>query len=132
MRIPRLTFCLLALAVGNLVGCSQTSWLRPNEGSKVKTVATIGDKPLPIVAGEPGSTTSAETEQVDLSPSPGGRISGRVYDDLGKPVPNGGVRLVVGVRRGSGQFRNDRSSRGLHVAGASPRSVLYADRGVPR
>ncbi len=96
MRISRLAFCLLALAAGNLVGCSQTSWLRPNAPSNMKTVASVGDKPLPIVAGEPGATTTAETEQLDLSPSTGGRISGRVFDDRGKPVPKAIVRLVVG------------------------------------
>jgi thiol-disulfide isomerase/thioredoxin len=100
MRIPRLAFCLLALAVGNIVGCSQTSWLRSNAPSKMKTVASVGDKPLPIVAGEPGSSTTAETEQLDLSPSTGGQISGRVFDDRGNPVPKARVRLVVGGAAG--------------------------------
>ncbi len=96
MRISRLAFCLLALAVGNIVGCSQTSWLRSKEPSNLKTVASVGGKPLPIVAGEPGSSTSAETDQLELSPATGGRISGRVFDDQGQPVPQARVRLVVG------------------------------------
>jgi len=37
-----------------------------------------------------------ETEELDLPASSGARISGRVYDDRGRPVPNAKVRLAVG------------------------------------
>ncbi len=64
----------------------------------MKTVASVGDKTLPIVAGDPstGSTTRVESEQLDLPAPAGSKISGRVFDDRGKPVRNAKVRLVVG------------------------------------
>ena len=98
MHTPRLASCLLALAGCSFAGCTQTGWLRSNSPSNMKTVASIGDKQLPIVAGDPGtgSTMRAETEQLDLGAPSGSKISGRVFDDRGKPVPNARVRLVVG------------------------------------
>jgi len=63
-------------------------------------VASLGDKPLSIVSGEPGASLRAETEDLDL-PAPGGsRISGRVYDERGRPVPKAKVRLAVGSAAG--------------------------------
>jgi thiol-disulfide isomerase/thioredoxin len=99
MRIPRLTHCLLAL-VCTLAGCTQTGGFRSaaagNSNSNIRTVASIGDKPIPIVAGEPGLSQRPQTEELDLPASSGARISGRVYDDRGRPVPNARVRLAVG------------------------------------
>jgi len=99
MRIPRLIDCLLLLVCG-FAGCSQTAGFRSNPPSNVKTVASLGDKPLPIVSGEPGASLRAETEELDLPSSRGSRISGRVYDDRGKPVSNAKVRLAVGSAPG--------------------------------
>ena len=98
MHTPRLASCLLALAGCSVLGCTQTALLRSNSLSSTKTVASVGDKSLPIVAGEPGtgSTTRAETEQLDLAPTTGSKLSGRVLDDGGSPVRNAKVRLVVG------------------------------------
>ncbi len=101
MRIPRLTHCLLAL-VCTLAGCTQTAGFRSSAvgnsspSSNIRTVASIGDKPIPIVTGEPGLSQRPETEEIDLPASTGARISGRVYDDRGRPVPNVKVRLAVG------------------------------------
>ncbi len=101
MRIPRLTHCLLAL-VCTLAGCTQTGGVRSSAvgnsspSSNIRTVASVGDKPIPIVAGEPGLSQRPETEEIDLPASTGARISGRVYDDRGRPVPNAKVRLAVG------------------------------------
>jgi thiol-disulfide isomerase/thioredoxin len=60
----------------------------------------VGDKPLPLVTGEPGSSLRASTEELDLPSSAGSRISGRVYDESGKPVSNAKVRLAVGSSPG--------------------------------
>ena len=94
MRITRSKLCLLTLLC-TLAGCSQTGGVRAGASSNMRTVASVGDKPLPIVAGEPGSSLRAETDELDLPGSTGARISGRVYDDRGKPVPNAKVRLAV-------------------------------------
>ena len=94
MRITRSMLCLLTLLC-TLAGCSQTGGVRPSASSNMRTVASVGDKPLPIVAGEPGSSLRAETDELDLPASSGSRISGRVFDDSGKPVSNAKVRLAV-------------------------------------
>jgi len=110
MRSPRSILCLLTLICG-LAGCSQTAGFRSNVPSNVKTVASVGDTPLPIVSGEPGASLRAETEELDLPPSGSSRISGRVYDDRGKPVSNAKVRLAVGSAPGGRVVvaRTDRS-----------------------
>ena len=94
MRNKRSTFCLLTVLCTH-VGCSQTGGVRPSPPSNVRTVASVGDKPLPSVSGEPGASLRADTEDLDLPASSGSRISGRVFDDRGKPVPNAKVRLAV-------------------------------------
>ena len=94
MRNKRSTFCLLTVLCTH-VGCSQTGGVRPSPPSNVRTVASVGDKPLPSVSGEPGASLRADTEELDLPASSGSRISGRVFDDRGKPVPNAKVRLAV-------------------------------------
>lgn len=95
MRNIRLAFCLLA-GICIHAGCSQTGGVRPTAPpSNVRTVASVGDKPLPSVSGEPGASLRADSDNLDLPPSSGTRISGRVYDERGKPVPNAKVRLAV-------------------------------------
>ena len=70
MRITRLKLCLLTLMC-TFAGCSQTGGVRPGAASNMRTVASVGDKPLPIVAGEPGSSLRAETDELDLPGSTG-------------------------------------------------------------
>ena len=99
MRSSYLTLCLLS-SVLIVSGCSQTGALRSSNTSDVKTIASVGDKPLPIVAGEPGASLRAETEDIDRPVRSGSRISGRIYDERGKPVPGAKVRLAVGGAAG--------------------------------
>ncbi len=89
------------IALG-LSGCSATS-NGPRTGalSKMKTYLAVGDKPLPVVSGEPGSSiTAAEPSDVD-PPRPRrtanalGQISGRVFDRDGNPIPDARVRIAV-------------------------------------
>ncbi len=94
MRIKRSTFCLLTVLCA-VAGCSQTGGVRPGDTPGMRTVASVGDKPLPIVTGEPGGgSVRAETDELDLPESSGARISGRVFDDRGKAVANAKVRLA--------------------------------------
>ena len=60
MRIPRLSISLVIL-ISLTSGCAQTGWLRPGSAGtstapNMRTVASVGDKPLPIVSGAPGSS----------------------------------------------------------------------------
>lgn len=105
----------LAILVGlGLAGCSATSGVRTGAGSKMKTFLAVGDKPLPVVTGEPGSTVAAgepESTAPRKKARPEGRISGRVFGADGRPVPEARVRLAVGGAPGGkvSTARTDRS-----------------------
>ncbi len=95
MRSSFLSLCLLSI-VGIISGCSQTGALRSSNTSDVKTIASVGDKPLQTVTGEPGTgSLRVEPEDIDRPARSGSRISGRIYDERGKPVPDVKVRLAV-------------------------------------
>ena len=102
MRIPRWGIGLLGVGCCGFVGCSQTGWLRPNGPADMKTVASIDGKPVSTAAGEPGTGTARREDVDDLGPPPaaGSRISGRVFDEQGRAVPNARVRLGVGGQAG--------------------------------
>jgi thiol-disulfide isomerase/thioredoxin len=74
-------------------------------------VASIGDKPLPVVTGEPGAQLSSDEPPLDRRRDIEGRVSGRVVDAEGKPVPRARVRLAVGDTQGGRDLRvaTDRS-----------------------
>jgi thiol-disulfide isomerase/thioredoxin len=103
MRISRLATYLLTLACG-LAGCSQTGPFRPaasgGASNGVKTVASLGDQPLPVVSGEPGRSVRSDDEAPPPPSTVGSRVSGRVYNERGKPVPGAKVRLAVGGASG--------------------------------
>lgn len=97
----RLLTVLAQVGLGlTLAGCSATSGNRTGAMSKMKTFLAVGDKPLPVVTGEPGSSVSAETNAEPVTPSRtrarlDGKISGRVFDVDNRPVPDARVRLAV-------------------------------------
>jgi len=119
MRIPPRFVGLLALGSG-LVGCSQTGGFRAVAPSEVKTTASVGDKPVSVVAGLPGDDLLA---QRDLSSGPRsdpkGRLSGRVYDEDGNPVRNAVVRLAL-----------DGAAGGKAVHATTDRSGAFTLRGL--
>src|SRR5207237_1161324 len=55
----------------------------------------VGDRTLPVVAGTPGSTVAAGLDPPPRRVRPAGRVSGRVVDARGNPVPNARVRLAI-------------------------------------
>lgn len=86
---------LLGLAPILVAGCAGISGGRPPHMPRLRTITSVGDKPLTVVAGAPG-------ESVRLSPgenepnSPDGLVSGRVVDRGGQPVPDAEVRVAFG------------------------------------
>ncbi len=102
MRIPRWGVCVLGLCCCGFVGCSQTGWLRPGAPSDPKTVTSVNGKPVSAVAAVPGTGLSQREDAGDIDPPPaaGSRISGRVFDEEGRAVPNAMVRLGVGGTSG--------------------------------
>jgi thiol-disulfide isomerase/thioredoxin len=102
-----------------MFGCSQSWTLRKPSGDDVKTVASVGDKSLPVRSGTPDSSVRAQDPEPMITTARGGRISGRVYDERGKPVPGARVRVAVGGESG-----------GKAVSAVTDRSGAFTLRGV--
>ncbi len=105
MSTLRLSVVLLILLVLlGMVGCTSTSTYRTvSTAPKMRTIATIGDKPLPVVTGAAGENVTADAEppsERQSSVVSEGRISGRVVDDRGEPVEGARVRLAVSAAPG--------------------------------
>ena len=101
MRTLRRPSVLLVLtAILAPLGCSSTAGVRTGAAPKVRTIAAVGDKTLPAEAGEPGSSVAADDYTPERRVDPNGRVSGRVYDEKGDPVPNARVRLALGGTAG--------------------------------
>lgn len=122
MRTRNLLSRLLMLPLC-LAGCASTSTTRSGGAPKIRTVASVGDKTLPIVSGTPGSTVTAEKVTPELRVGTNGRVSGRVVDSEGRPVPDARVRLAVGGARGGRMNRatTDRSGA-FTLRGLRPRA----------
>jgi len=118
MRITSLLRGLLILPLG-MFGCSQIGTVRKPPGDDVKTVASVGDNSLPIRSGTPDSSVRAQDTPPVLPTPSRGRISGRVYDERGKPVPSAKVRLAVGGETG-----------GKAVSAVTDRSGAFTLRGL--
>ncbi len=89
----------LLVSIGLTSGCSQTGWMRLGGGAgtnnNTQTVASVGDRSLPAVSGEPGSSVSSAVDDGAGTAPAGARISGRVFDENGQPVSKAKVRLAV-------------------------------------
>ena len=118
MRTPSLYRGLLILPLC-MLGCSQNWTVRKPSGDDVKTVASVGDNSLPIRSGTPDSSVRAQDTEPILPTPSRGRISGRVYDERGKPVPSAKVRLAVGGESG-----------GKAVSSVTDRSGAFTLRGL--
>jgi thiol-disulfide isomerase/thioredoxin len=100
---------------------------------KMRTVASVGDKPVSVTTGEPGQAVTAETDAPDRRTAKSdGRISGRVVDREGEPVAFARVRLAMGGTPGGKVIRatTDRSG-GFTLRGLRPGSsyTLIAESG---
>ncbi len=113
MRTRRVPACLLLAISLGASGCASVASPRPHVASNIRTVTSVGDKTLPTVAGTPGDTVVAGQPAPERRAPRGleGRISGRVLDEEGHPVPNAEVRLAIGgaARGRSVRARTDAS-----------------------
>ena len=80
-------------------GCSNLNEGRPGLANRWRTMASSGGSSLPTESGPPGAAVSAELGELETAPRSDGRISGRVIDPKGRPVPNAEVRLADGTSR---------------------------------
>ena len=110
MRLHRPYRSLFLLPVV-LAGCSTTVGSRFGGTPQSKSIAVVGERPLPASTGEPGGRVVADDEVPEPRRNPKTRISGRVLDDQGEPVPNITVRLADGGTKGGKDIRGttDRS-----------------------
>jgi len=94
-RSSRLAWLLPLAAIG--LGCSSTGRFRPvAEEPKIRTIASIGDRPIGSVAGVPTASGAADLGPIEPRRDRASRVAGRVVDELGEPVPNARVRLADG------------------------------------
>jgi thiol-disulfide isomerase/thioredoxin len=94
-RAPRI-FLILALLAVSAAGCSSVSGGRSGFANRWRTMASSGGSALPTETGPPGAAVAAELGAPEVASRATGRISGRVIDPKGKPVPNAEVRLADG------------------------------------
>src|SRR3974390_2137986 len=98
MRILRWLPGLLIFPL-SMFGCSQPWGLRATP-SDVKTVASVGDRALPVRSGTVDSSVRSGEQEPLVTATPSGRISGRVFDEQNRPVADARVRLAVGSEPG--------------------------------
>jgi len=93
----RLQLWLLPLAALGL-GCSATGgrFGRSAEDSKIRTIASIGDRPVSSTTGTPASAAVANLDTGERRKDGRDLVSGRVLDDQGEPVANAKVRIADG------------------------------------
>ncbi|MHC5541542.1 carboxypeptidase regulatory-like domain-containing protein, partial [Singulisphaera rosea] len=101
MHTLRVTARLLIMPLC-LAGCASTQGV----SSKYQTITSVGDKTQPVVADNAGERVEADQPAADRPRRTEGRISGRVYDENGDPVPNVDVRLAVGNSPGGKVVRS--------------------------
>ncbi len=131
MRRHRYLWSFLLLPVV-LAGCSTTVGSRFGGSSQFggtpqsKSIAVVGDRPQPATTGEPGGQVVADAHEPEPRRNPKARISGRVVDDQGEPVPNVTVRLADGGAKGGKdiQAKTDRSG-GFTLNGLRPGSTYW-------
>jgi thiol-disulfide isomerase/thioredoxin len=76
-------------------GCQSVTGVRPSAAPKIRTITSIGDKPQTVVAGAPGDSVRTNPGGTTPKPEADNRISGRVIDETGRPVPNTRVRVAI-------------------------------------
>src|SRR5947209_3442952 len=99
MRLHRHCGPLFLLPVV-LAGCSTTVGSRFGGTPHSRSIAVVGDQPMPASAGEPGGKVAADVVDPEPRRNPKTRISGRVVDESGEPVANATVRLADGGTKG--------------------------------
>ncbi len=104
MRLHRIHRSLILLPVV-LAGCSTTVGSRFGKTAQApaqqsRSIAVVGDRPMPASTGEPGSQVASGDLEPEPKRNPKTRISGRVVDDRGEPVSGVTVRLADGATKG--------------------------------
>ncbi|WP_435010149.1 redoxin family protein [Tundrisphaera lichenicola] len=107
-----------------LAGCSSTVGSRFGAAPGSRSIAMVGDSPMPATAGQPGSQVAADVVEPEPRRSSRTRISGRVLDQDGRPAQGVTVRLADGGAKGGRDIQSttDRSG-GFTLNGLRPGSI---------
>ncbi len=116
---------LLFLAIA-LAGCSSTAGPRFGGNAQSRSIAVVGDRPLPATVGEPGGQVAAGPVEPEPRRNPRARISGRVVDDQGRPVPDATVRLADGGVKGGRDIRARTDESGAFTLGGLRPGSTYS------
>jgi thiol-disulfide isomerase/thioredoxin len=127
MRTPspvRRSWLIPLAALG--LGCSSTGTgglARSGNDPKIQTIASVGDRPVSTRAGGATSSAVADMDAPGPSRTSNDRVSGRVVDDRGDPVPNARVRVADGGLSGGrvAEATSDRAG-GFTLRGLRPGS----------
>ena len=110
--------CLLVGA-----GCSATSGSRFRSAEGSRSIASVGDQPLPPTVGASGAQVTVDTPEPEPYRNPKARISGRVVDEQGRPVAGATVRLADGPSKAGRDVRTTTdASGGFTLGGLRPGS----------
>ncbi len=125
MLRPRLGWSWLLLMVV-CAGCASTAGPRFGGTSESRSIAVVGDRPLPASTGEPGGEVAADVDPPGPRRTSRARISGRVVDDQGRPAPGVTVRLADGGTKGGKDIRvtTDKAG-GFTLGGLRPGSRYW-------
>ena len=94
-RTRKFWVVLILLTIG--LGCSSTAGAGKRGDPKIRTIASIGDRPVGVVAGTPTSSAVAALDTPEPRRTKAGLVSGRVVDEAGRPVARAKVRLADGA-----------------------------------
>ncbi len=116
MRRQHFARALLLLLVG-IAGCSSTSGSKVGSKMPARSIPVVGDRTLPASVGDPGEQVAAEVAEPEPRRNPLARISGRVVDDRGRPVPDATVRLADGGQQRGRDSRTTTDRSGAFTLG---------------
>ncbi len=120
IRAQRLILLGLVFALPTF-GCNAVGFDSTRVSPKLKTIAAIGDRSMPTVSGAPGSMIAADRIDPKRVRPAEERISGRIVDPDGVPVPNARVRIAIdGVDGGQAIRDITDASGGFTLRGLQP------------
>lgn len=100
MRTLKLSVSFALLHVLPLAGCSSLPAVRDENGSRVRTLTSIGDRPIRVASGDPGTQDSSDLAAPAQATEPEREIAGRVVDLEGRPASNAEVRVAINGQTG--------------------------------
>lgn len=113
----RTRYLAVAVPLIAAVGCAGTTGGRSGLTDRWRTIVTANGTRQPAETGPPGAAVAAALEPPEPRGRAGERISGRVVDAKGRPVPGAEVRLADGGARSGRDVRDTTDAAGGFTLG---------------